>query len=117
MCFDKYVKSSIKGWERKLRGARNISFCITGSELRSVHQIAWSEIVNQWKFQRPTCSVSREGWQQDYLNIYQGKILFVFYIGNCFQYVPDQSQHVSVLRPARLQDEHEEADTLCISWL
>ena len=32
VCFDKYLESSIKGCERKLRGAVNTPFCITGPD-------------------------------------------------------------------------------------
>ena len=64
-------------------------FCITGP-VQFIRQRGQRLLTNEnFKDQLPQFLVKE--WQQNYYwYINQGKILFVFYGGNCFQYVPDQ---------------------------
>ena len=111
LCFDKYLESSIKGCERKLRGAFNAPFCITGPH-QFIRQRG-QRLLTNGIFKDQLGQFLVKEWQQDYYwNIYQGKILFASYGGNCFQYVPNESKQVTIIRPTQLQGEHEEADTL-----
>ena len=38
--------------------------------------------------------------------------MFASYGGECFQFIPDEHNHVTQSSPAQLQGDHEEADTL-----
>ncbi|KAK3895072.1 hypothetical protein Pcinc_001168 [Petrolisthes cinctipes] len=54
-----------------------------------------------------------EWGKEHYCNIFGGKTGIVSYGGDCYQYIPDdQLQMISVTKPAHLQGDHEEADTL-----
>ena len=54
----------------------------------------------------------REGQQDHYWNILNGKTLFASHGEDCFHYTATEDQKINVAIPTHLQADHEEADTL-----
>lgn len=111
LCFDKYVENSIKDCERKLRGAVDTPYSITGPE--QVMRQSGPKLLTNGSFKNELTKFLLMEWKKDhYHNLFNGKMLFASYGGECYQYYPDEEQHVSVAEPSYLQGDHEEADTL-----
>ena len=112
LCFDKYIEKSIKASERKLRGATDSTYIIIGAE-QKIRQSGQKLLANS-AFKNELAKFLLDEWTKDhYYNIFAGKILYASHGGNCYQYVPQkETQNVSVVKPAYLQGDHEEADTL-----
>jgi len=111
VCLDKYVENSIKDSERKLRGAVDSAYNITGPE-QTIRQ-SGPKLLTNGIFKNELAKFLLKEWGKDhYWYIFGGKTLVASYGGECFQYIPDELQHVKVTRPPHLQGDHEEADTL-----
>ena len=111
ICLDKYVENSIKDSERKLRGAVDSAYVITGPD-QTIRQ-SGKKLLTNGAFKNELAMFLLKEWGKDhYWNIFGGTTLFASYGGKCFQYTPDQHQHITVTSPAYLQGNHEEADTL-----
>ncbi len=111
VCLDKYVENSIKDSERKLRGAVDVPYIITGPD-QTMRQ-SGQKLLTNGVFKNELGKFLLKEWGKDhYWNIFGGKTLYASYGGECFQYVPDDDHHVVVSIPAQLQGDHEEADTL-----
>ena len=111
VCLDKYVENSIKDSERKLRGAVDSVYVITGPD-QTIRQ-SGKKLLTNGVFKNELAKFILKEWGKDhYWNIFGGKTLLASYGGECFQYVPDEDHHITVTSPSHLQGDHEEADTL-----
>ena len=112
LCLDKYVAKSIKGSERKLRGSLDLPYVITGPE-QTIRQCG-QKLLSNGEFKNAFSKFIVKEWRkQHYYTILEGKVLFVSYGGECYQYIPNQGdESISVEEPSYLRGNHEEADTL-----
>ncbi|XP_068213902.1 uncharacterized protein [Palaemon carinicauda] len=111
VCLDKYVENSVKDSERKLRGAEDSVYTITGPNQTMRHKGA--KLLKNGMFKNELGKFLLKEWGGNhYWNILNGKTLYASYGGECFQYTPNDFQEISVTSPAHLQANHEEADTL-----
>ena len=112
VCLDKYVPNSIKDSERKLRGAKDSAYSIIGAE-QTLRQKGETLLKNGTFKDELGRFLIKEWGKSHYHNILDGRTLYASYGGDCTQYVPDENE-VSILvnKPAHLQGDHEEADTL-----
>lgn len=111
LCLDKYVQHSVKVNERELRGAMDTPYTITGPDQR-IRQSGQKLLANGI-FKNELSKFLLQEWKKDhYNNIIRGKILFVSYGGECYQFFQDENEHIIVTKPHYLQGDHEEADTL-----
>ena len=111
VCLDRYEEGSIKDSERKMRGAVDMPFSITGAD-QTTRQNG-QKLLTNGTFKNEFSKFLLKEWGRDYLwNYYQGKTLFASYGGECYMYTTDEHQHVNVSTPGHLQGDHEEADTL-----
>lgn len=111
VCLDKYVENSVKDSERKLRGAEDSVYTITGPNQTMRHKGA--KLLKNGIFKNELGKFLLKEWGKNhYWNILNGKTLYASYGGECFQYTPNEFQDISVTSPAHLQANHEEADTL-----
>ena len=111
VCLDKYVENSIKDSERKLRGAVDSAYVITGSD-QTIRQ-SGKKLLTNGVFKNELAKFLLKEWGKDhYWNTLGGKTLFASYGGECFQFIPDEHNHITQSSPAQLQGDHEEADTL-----
>ncbi|XP_041481075.1 uncharacterized protein LOC121428475 [Lytechinus variegatus] len=111
VCLDKYEEGSIKDSERRLRGAVDTNYTITGPE-QTIRQSA-SKLLSSASFKNEFSKFILKEWgKAHYWKIFNGKTLFASYGGDCYQYTPDNSGNITVTHPAFLQGNHEEADTL-----
>ena len=112
LLFDTYHPMSLNVNERKLRGADDRPFLITGPEQALIHgcqRLLQNEIFND----QLVMFLFKE-WQEDqYGPILANNTLIVSHGGNCLQLTfnkPDWKIHVG--HPAHLQSRHEKADIL-----
>lgn len=112
VCLDKYVTNSIKDSERKLRGAIDSHYTITGPDQKMRQN--GQKLLGNGNLKNELGKFLLHEWgKEHYCNIFRGKTVIVSYGGDCYQYIPDdQQQVISVTKPAHLQGDHEEADTL-----
>ena len=111
LCLDKYIENSIKDSERKMRGAVDMQFTITGPE--QILMQSGQKLLKNGIFKNEIAKFLLKEWAKDhYHNLFQGKKLTASYGGDCFQYIPDDEQHIKVMKPHKLQGVHEEADTM-----
>ena len=102
VCLDKYIENSIKDSERKLRGAVDLQYTITGPD-QKIRQ-SGQKLLDNGVFKNELGKFLLQEWKKDhYWSIYKGKTVVVSYGGECFQYIPDelnqrylfQIQHIS----------------------
>ncbi|XP_068240150.1 uncharacterized protein [Palaemon carinicauda] len=111
VCLDKYVENSVNDSERKLRGAEDSVYTITGPNQTMRRKGA--KLLKNGMFKNELGKFLLKEWGGNhYWNILNGKTLYASYGGECFQYTPNDFQEISVTSPAHLQANHEEADTL-----
>lgn len=88
LCLDKYVKNSIKDSERKLHGAIDSPYVITGPE-QKIRQ-SGHKLLNNGNFKNEIVKFFWQEWKKDhYYILLAGKTLFASCGGECYQYVPD----------------------------
>lgn len=88
LCLDKYVENSIKDSERKLRGAVDSVYVITGPD-QTIRQ-SGKKLLTNGVFKNELAKFILKEWGKDhYWNIFGGKTLLASYGGECFQYVPN----------------------------
>ena len=110
VCLDKYVTNSIKDSERKLRGAEDSAYSITGAE-QTLKQKG-DRLLKNGTFKDALGRFLLKEWgKSHYHNILNGRTLYASYGGECTQYMADNNQ-IIVSNPTHLQANHEEADTL-----
>ena len=111
VCFDKYVKNSIKDSERKLRGAFDSVYIITGPD-QTLRQ-AGAKLITNGIFKNEFAKFLMREWEKDHnWNLFEWKTLYASQGGECYQYVPQDDHSVEKSKPPHLQGNHEEADTL-----
>ncbi len=111
VCFDKYVEMSVKESERRLRGAIDLPYIITGAD-QTTRQ-SGQKLLSNGNFKNELAKFVMKEWQKNhYFNIFNGKTLVASYGGDCLQYDPDENESICVTSPVQLQADHEEADTL-----
>lgn len=112
VCLDKYIENSIKDSERKARGAVDMQYSITGPEQKM--RQSGKKLLENGVFKNELGKFLLQEWGKDCnWSIFGRKTLVASHGGECFRFVPDeQQQTVSVSKPAYLQGDHEEADTL-----
>ncbi|XP_063063854.1 uncharacterized protein LOC134456421 [Engraulis encrasicolus] len=105
-------ENSIKDSERKLRGAVDTPYIITGPE--QTFRQSGQKLLHNVNLKKQLSLFLLREWKNDhYLKLLAGKTLFVSYGGKCYKYVPDyECQSITVEEPTYLQGNHEEADTL-----
>lgn len=112
ICLDKYLEDSIKGSERKLRGAVDSAYNITGPE-QTIRQSGKKLLANGMFKDQLGRFLLQEWGKEHYWHILEGKTVIASFGGDCLSFVPDkESHHITVTRPAEYQGNHEEADTL-----
>lgn len=112
VCFDKYLETSIKNSERKLRGAIDCPYVITGPD-QKIRQSAQTLLTNGIFKNELAKFLLKEWHKSHYLHILNGKQLFASHGGECFQYEQNETfEGICVTIPEYLQGDHEEADTL-----
>lgn len=112
MLFDTYQPMSLKDSERKLRGADDRPFVISGPEQaprQSCHKLLQNGV-----FEDQLAKYFLKEWQEDqYGPILGNKSLIVSYGGDCVRLgFNERDFKMTVEHPAYLQGSHEEADTL-----
>ena len=65
VCLDKYIKNSIKDSERKLRGAEDSIYTITGADQTMRHK---GEKLQEWNVQKQALKMSAEGMGKEPLS-------------------------------------------------
>ena len=111
LCFNKYIKNSIKESERKLRGAIGSPYAITGS--KQIMRQSGSKLLTNEIFNNELTKFLLDEWKKDhYYSLYNGKILLASYGGECYPYFTDEKQNVFFSEPSCLQGDHEEVDAL-----
>ncbi|XP_064653262.1 uncharacterized protein LOC135503582 [Lineus longissimus] len=110
--FDKYLPSSLKESERKLRGVEDQPFIISGSE--QAPKQSCQKLLQNGIFKDQLAKFLMIEWQEDQYGAILGKkTLLVSYGGNCLRIVFSQTScKMTVNSPDSLQGNHEEADTL-----
>ena len=112
ICLDKYVENSIKDSERKLRGAEDATYTITGAE-QTIRQKGENLLSNGMLKNELGRFLLKEWEKNHYNSVLNGKVLYASFGGECFQYTPTNGcQEITMTTPAYLQADHEEADTL-----
>ena len=105
------MESSIKDSERQLRGEVYSTYTITGPE-QTIRQSTQTLLSNS-TFKNEFAKFLLKEWTKDhYWSLFDGKVLSVSHGGECYQYLPTDNEKVQVSKPAHLQGDHEEADTL-----
>ena len=111
ICSDKYVENSIKDNERKQCGAVDTAYTITDLDQKT-RQSGKTLLINR-TFKNELAKFLLREWKKSiYWELFGGKTLFASHTGECFHYVPDAQQDITVSSPFYLQGDHEEADTL-----
>ena len=111
LCFAKYVKNSIKESERKLRGAIDSPYAITGSE--QIIRQSESKLLTNGIFKNELTKFLLDEWKKDhYYNLCNGKIFLASYGRECYQYFTNAEQHVFFSEPSCSYGDYEEADAL-----
>ena len=111
ICLDKYIENSLKDSERKRRGAVDSLYVIAGPE-QTIRQNA-QQLLQNGIFKNELGKFLLREWEKDHhWNILEGKTPVASFGGKCYQYVPDNFNHITVTQPEHLQADHEEADTL-----
>ena len=111
VCFDKYEQNSIKDSERKLRGAVDSIYTITGPD--QIIRQSGKKLLTNGAFKNELAKFLFKEWRKsNYWNIFGGKTLLASFGGECFQYFPDEHCNITVNSPSYLQGDHEEADML-----
>ena len=111
ICLDKYIENSIKDSERKLRGADDAIYTITGPDQTMRQQ--GEKLLTNGNFKNELATFLMKEWTKDhYWNVMNGKTLYVSYGGECLEYISNESQKITVVNQSYLQADHEEADTL-----
>ena len=111
VCLDKYLQNSIKDSERKLRGAIDSNYTITGADQKIRQRGA--KLLENGTFKNELGKFLLREWQKDhYWHILNRKVLFASHGGECLQFTPTDDEQIIVTKPAHLQANHEEADTL-----
>ena len=111
VCFDKYEQNSIKDSERKLRGAVDSIYTITGPD--QIIRQSGKKLLTNGAFKNELAKFLLKEWRKsNYWNIFGGKTLLASFGGECFQYFPDEHCNITVTSTSYLQGDHEEADTL-----
>ena len=110
--FDKYLPTSLKESERRLRGAEDHPFMISGSEQGPKQNC--QELLQNGIFKDQLAIFLLEEWQRDYYGPILGqKTLIVSHGGRCLRIAHNEINcKTTVNYPSSLQGDHEEADTL-----
>jgi len=110
--FDTYCPTSLKSSERKLRGAEDHPFLITGPQ-QSPRQ-SCQKLLQNGLFKEQLAVFLLKEWQEDHYGPILGKkTLVLSHGGNCVSLKFDeQESKMNIEQPAHLQGNHEEADTL-----
>ena len=112
LLFDTYHPMSLKESERKLRGADDRPYLITGPE--QAPRQGCQKLLQNGIFKDQLAKFLLKEWQEDHYGpILANKTLILSHGGNCLQLTfneLDWKMHVG--HPAHLQGSHEEADTL-----
>ena len=110
--FDTYVTDSIKGSERRLRGAEDRPFVIAGPE--QTPRQSGQQLLKNGIFKEQLAIFLMEEWKKSHYGPILGcKTLVVSHGGNCQRYsFFSEGERMIVDRPIHLQGKHEEADTL-----
>ena len=87
VCLDKYIKNSIKDSERKLRGAEDSIYTITGADRTMKHK--GEKLLKNGMFKSELGKFLLKEWGKNHnWSILNGKTLYATYGGECFQYTP-----------------------------
>ena len=110
--FDTYQHMSLKESERKLRGADDRQFVISGPE--QAPRESCQKLLQNSIFKDQLAMFLLKEWQEDqYGPILAKMTLIVSYGGNCVRLASNEVDFkMTVGHPAYLQGSHEEADTL-----
>lgn len=110
--FDTYLANSLKTGERKLRGAEDHPFFITGPQQAPMQSC--QKLLQNGIFKDQLAIFLLDEWQKNHYGPVLGsKALVVSHGGNCVRITyNEQGSMMNVERPANLQGSHEEADTL-----
>ena len=110
--FDKYMHSSLKESERRLRGAEDQPFIISGSE--QAPKQSCQKLLQNGIFKDQLAKFLLMQWQKEqYGPILGNKTLVVCHGGHCVRITFNQiNGTMNVEYPQSLQGKHEEADTL-----
>ena len=110
--FDTYKSSSLKESERKLRGAEDCPFVITGPNQTPKQNC--QKLLQNGIFKDQLATFLMTEWQNEhYAAILGKKIIYVSHGGNCVRLKFNEStSQMTVDYPLNLQGDHEEADTL-----
>ncbi|KAJ8031889.1 hypothetical protein HOLleu_25241 [Holothuria leucospilota] len=110
--FDTYRPMSLKESERKLRGAEDCPFVITGPEQAPRQNC--QKLLQNGIFKDQLAIFLLKEWQENqYGSILGKKTLIVSHGGNCARLSFSELEvKMKVENPAHLQSSHEEADTL-----
>ncbi|XP_041362193.1 uncharacterized protein LOC121378189 [Gigantopelta aegis] len=110
--FDTYVPSSLKESERRLRGADDRPFVISGPE--QAPKQSCQKLLQNGIFKDQLAKCLLKEWQEDHYGpILDKKTLVVSHGGNCSRFIfSDLNSKMNVENPGHLQGKHEEADTL-----
>ena len=107
-----YIQSSIKGYERQLRGAEDRPFVITGPE--QAPKQSGQQLLKNGLFKDQLAIFLLNEWVKDHYGLIIGrKRLVVSHGGRCVTYTFNATENImKVEHPPHLQGIHEEADTL-----
>ena len=110
--FDTYHPLSLKESERKLRGAEDRPFVISGPE--QTPKQSCQKLLQNGIFKDQLAIFLLKEWQgRQYGEILGKKILIVSHGGNCTRFTFSESDSKMIVEhPDHLQGRHEEADTL-----
>ena len=110
--FDTHIQSSIKGYERQLRGAEDRPFVITGPE--QAPKQSGQQLLKNCLFNDQLAIFLLNEWVKDHYGPIIGrKRLVVSHGGRCITYTFNATENImKVEHPPHLQGIHEEADTL-----
>ena len=112
LCLDRYQKDSIKEGERRLRGADDREYVITGSHQTTKH--SGQQLLKNSIFKNELAKFLLGEWSKDaYGPLLRGKEFFASHGGQCYRYAFDNVLwKVTTTEPPHLQADHKEADTL-----
>jgi len=110
--FDKYQPASLKESERRLRGAKDEPFVISGSEQKPKQRC--HQLLQNGIFKDQLAKFLLGEWQKDHYGAILGqRTLIASHGGNCVRLKYNQmDEMMTVESPVFLQGNHEEADTL-----
>ena len=78
VCLDKHVVNSIKDGERKLRGAQDTAYNVTGPE--QILRQSGQRMLSNGLFKNELAKFLLDEWgKEHYCNFFKGKILFASY--------------------------------------